>query len=204
MNDGSFRSFGIVPAAGLSQRMGAHKLMLPYQGLTLIEHVLSQWAASRVHHTLVVLNSADDVMIDKCKATNVVCVIPEPAPREMKHSVQAGLTWIQQHMEPRANDAWMLAPADLPGLSSRIIDLVIDAYDPGDPKIVVPRHGDRRGHPAMFPWSLMHDVFELNEHQGVNRLLECHAVLDVPVGNSEILSDVDTPDDYQRSINGNP
>lgn len=196
----SFRCFGIVPAAGDSKRMGAPKLLLPYQAATLIEHVLAQWAGSRVEQTLVVVNPGNQALIETCKSTRAVCVIPDPAPAEMKHSVQAALRWIEKNLNPKPNDAWLLAPADLPHLSSRIIDLVISGYDPCRPTIVVPRHGQRRGHPAMFPWSLAGAVYDLLQDQGVNHLFDLHDVVDVQIDRSDILDDVDTPDDYQRAI----
>ncbi len=201
MNDRSFCSFGIVPAAGVSKRMGTQKLLLPYDGSTLIEHVLSHWSASRVDHTLVVVSPEDQNLIAKCRATDVICVIPGTRPIEMKHSVQYALTWLEQNMAPRPNDAWLLAPADLPGLSSDMIDLVVDSYNPRTPTIVVPCHRRRRGHPAMFPWSYSNDVHELAEDQGVNHLLDVHEVVDVLIDNSAILHDLDTPNDYLRAIN---
>jgi len=195
----SFRCFGIVPAAGVSKRMGAPKLLLPYQAATLIEHVLAQWAGSQVEQTLVVLNPGNQALIETCKSTRAVHVIPDPAPAEMKHSVQAALKWIEKNLNPNPNDAWLLAPADLPHLSSRIIDLVISGYDPCRPSIVVPRRGQRRGHPALFPMSLAGAVDDLQQDQGVNHLFDLHDVADVQVDRWDILADVDTPDDYQRA-----
>ena len=181
--------------------MGTNKLLLPYRGTTVIEHVLSQWTASRVDYTLVVLNHEDQRMIDIGHSKDVICVVPETVPIEMKHSVGAALAWIQQNKSPRPNDAWLLAPADLPGLSTAVIDSVIESYDPGAPTIIVPRHRRRRGHPAMFPWSYSVEVDNLAGHQGVNSLLERHDVYEVPTDDSEMLHDMDTPDDYQRASN---
>ncbi len=178
--------------------MGTNKLLLPFRGTTLLEHVLSQWTASRVDDTLVVLNHEDQTAIEKCELADVICIVPETVPIEMKHSVQVALQWIDQHRAPMRTDAWLLAPADLPGLSSRIIDLVMDAYDPLDPAIIVPRHEQKRGHPAMFPWSCTRDVFRLENHQGVNSLLDGNTVNYVVVDKSGILQDVDTPDDYGK------
>ncbi len=198
MSKRSFRSFAVVPAAGVSKRMGANKLLLPYQGASLIEHVLSEWAKSSVAATVVVLHPADGRLVAKCRAAGAHCVVPTCAPVEMKHSVQAALLWIDQHLTPRPDDAWLLAPADLPRLSHSVIDRIINSYDPGAPAIVVPRHGPRRGHPALFPFSFRAAVSDLGAHEGIDSLLDHLTVVEIMTDDPGILEDVDTPEDYQR------
>ena len=89
-----FRSFAILPAAGRSARMGSHKLLLPWQGRTLIDHVLDVWKASEVTCTVIVVRADDTRLIDVCRRHDVHLVLPELAPAEMKISVQLALRHI--------------------------------------------------------------------------------------------------------------
>ena len=44
----------IIPAAGLSRRMGEPKLLKLFDGEPLIDHVLKAWLASRVNRVVIV------------------------------------------------------------------------------------------------------------------------------------------------------
>ena len=54
------KSFAVIPAAGLSRRMGEkQKLLLPWGDATLIEHVLRAWLDSRIDR-IVLVSRRDD------------------------------------------------------------------------------------------------------------------------------------------------
>ena len=92
-------------------------------------------------------------------AAEAQVVRPESPPAEMKESVRLALEFASRCI-PAPSDAWLLAPADMPGLTSATIDRVIAAYEadlvrrrPGG-RIHVPRFRGRQGHPVLFPWSM--------------------------------------------------
>jgi molybdenum cofactor cytidylyltransferase len=193
-----FRSFGIVPAAGESRRMGAPKLMLPIAGRPLIEHVLAAWTASGVTRTVVVARSHDAALEEACRAFDVDVVVPAQAPADMKASVQLALRQMASRYSPSASDAWLLAPADLPGLASPVIDALVAAYDPRDPAVLVPTFGGRRGHPVLLPWSSAALVERLADGEGVNSLVSKRTVREIPWTDPAVLQDLDAPIDYAR------
>ena len=43
----------VILAAGESRRMGTQKLLLPFEGTTVIEHIVEQVRAGRVERTVV-------------------------------------------------------------------------------------------------------------------------------------------------------
>ena len=53
------RLFAVIPAAGLSRRMGRPKLLLPWQGSTVVEHLLAALAHPRVVARCVVCRQSD-------------------------------------------------------------------------------------------------------------------------------------------------
>jgi CTP:molybdopterin cytidylyltransferase MocA len=194
----SFSAFAVVPAAGRSQRMGRPKLLLPWGESTLLEHVLSAWSASRVAAVVLVAHRDDDELIERARRTGAQVVVPEVPPPDMKQSVVAGLAWVEEYFQPQASDAWLVAPADFPSLSSEMIDRLLAHHDPSRPAILVAAHEARRGHPVLFPWPLAEAVSTLSPGEGLDALLARHEVRLVECGPQAVAGDIDTPDDYRR------
>jgi molybdenum cofactor cytidylyltransferase len=196
------QSFALVPAAGHSIRMGtAHKLLLPWNESTVIDQLLNAWTASRATRIIVIVRHADVAMQNACrKWAGVDLVVPDDDPQDMRSSIQLGLEHIAEHLGPREFDRWMVAPADLPTLQTQLIDQVINLSLEAD-GIVVPRFGDRRGHPVSFPWTFSPEVFKLGDHQGINSLLAHHPVRWLELSAGEYPADIDTPEDYERLSN---
>jgi len=192
------QSFAIVPAAGISQRMGQPKLLMPWGDSTVIEHVLTAWTASQVTRTIVVLRRDDGALIKKCRKFPVEVVAPETAPPEMKTSVRYGLDFIRQVAAPSDQDVWLLAPADMPRLQAATINQPPSEHDPLPPSILVPRFDTGRGHPVLFPWPTAAEVSTLEADEGVNALLDRHEVRYVDVPDATIRDDLDTKEDYRR------
>jgi molybdenum cofactor cytidylyltransferase len=193
-----FRSFAVVPSAGRSARMGAPKLLLPLGGRAIIDHVLAAWTASTVTRTVVVVRADDAELLARCRVFDVDVVTPTVAPPDMKSSIQHALAHIAAAFRPAENDAWLLAPADLPRLSAGVIDQVLAAYNPLAPLPTVPAHRSEGGHPTVLPWSLAREVQELPAAHGVNALLERRTVRMIEVDVPAILDDLDEPADYER------
>lgn len=192
------RSFAIVPAAGVSARMGAHKLLLPLGEQPLIAHVLAAWAASRVTRTIVVVRADDAELAARCREFAVELVVPPESPPDMKASVRLALEHIAAKFSPADDDAWLLAPADLPGLTAAIIDRVLDAYAATRPLAVVPACGAKRGHPIALPWSCARGVEDLASDEGVNALVARTPLREIEFATPAILADVDSPADLAR------
>ena len=197
------RSFAIIPAAGRSQRMGQPKLLLPWRNSTVIEHVLAAWRASQVSRVLMVVHPTDHQLAEIGQNGGVLVIQPEIPPSEMKVSVRLALDYLKEQLQPRASDAWLVAPADLPDVRTDTIDRVISAYaaslhgTPLATRIWAPTCAGRRGHPVLFPWPLAEQVERLADDEGINALLSQNPVELVEV---ESLGDddLDTPEDYER------
>lgn len=191
--------FGIIPAAGRSLRMGAqHKLLLSWSNTTVIDQVLRAWTESMAERVVVIVRQDDVQLQEACRRWPTSdLVIPEDAPQDMKGSIQLGLQHIAAAYDPDESDRWMVAPADLPTLTAELINRVIEASRDSE-SVIVPRFGDRRGHPVSFPWSLVPDVFNLGAEQGVNSLTAERPVQWLDLAGDEYPDDIDTPADYTR------
>jgi molybdenum cofactor cytidylyltransferase len=194
------RSFAIVPAAGRSERMGMHKLLLPLCGRTVIEHVLSAWTESPVTRTTVVVRADDAELLSVCRRFDLDLLAPSAPPPDMKASVRLALAHIEETYHPAANDAWLLAPADMPRLNAGIIARVLRAYESTQPTPVAPMFRGQRGHPMTFAWAQSQDVHTLAASQGVNSLVARTEFRPVDFHGSEILDNINSPADYDRLL----
>ena len=192
-------------------RMGGQKLLLPWRGKTVIEAVIDAWRASRVDRVVVVVRPDDTELAAVVRACGVHMVIPPEPPPEMKDSVLHGLDYVRATCHPAESDAWLLAPADMPGLSPKIIDRLLDEREAADgtrsapatlAEILIPAFGGKRGHPVLFPWSLASEVMQLPAGEGLNALVSRGPLRLIECEDPAILADLDTPEDYRRLHEG--
>ena len=188
--------FAIVPAAGLSRRMGQPKLVMPWKSNSIIQHTLAAWHESRVDRVIVVVRPDDTELQQHLDGSAVDLVVPSVDPPEMKDSVLLGIKYIQTHFGPGVNDAMLLAPADMPELNSVVIDKVIEAHDPERAAIIAPIHLGKKGHPVLFPWPFTTGAYQLHENQGLNELWKIYHNRTIEVSDTGSFLDVDTPDDF--------
>lgn len=177
--------------------MGCDKLLLPWGKKTVIEAVLAVWQASRVGEIVVVLRGDQQELMARCQGARVSIAIADPPPPEMKDSIAAGLGYVSPAFDPSDTDVWLLAPADMPTLSTSTIDRLLSQYEPSAPAILVPVISGKRGHPVLFPWRLAAAVRDLSADEGVNALLRRSAVIEIPC-DGPVESDLDTREDYER------
>lgn len=213
MHPHSGLNVAIIPAAGHSRRMqGAHKLLLPFRGTSIIEHLLHAWSASQVDRIGIVVRRDDVALQATCRAwSQVDLILPDTDPPDMRHSVQSGIEYFTEifratlfRVTLQGSDArggkeprLLIAPADLPTLNSRLIDAVID-HSRHSNSIVVPRFAGRTGHPISIPWSLAGHINSLPDNVGINQLLASQPVDYFDVNDMICPKDVDTPLDYEN------
>ena len=204
-NKWNMRSFAIVPAAGHSARMGQPKLLLPLAGRPLIQHTLAAWLSSRVDAVLIVIRADDATLaaaIAEIADTRISLVQPHSPPPDMKASVQAALLGIEQVYARLSDDAFLVAPADMPTLSSSIIDLLIETHANQPSRILAPTLAGRRGHPVLFPWRLAASVHALAAGEGLNALVQRHPPVEIPCDRlpmavGDPFADIDTPEQFR-------
>lgn len=191
----------IIPACGHSTRMGRPKLTLPIGERTIIEHVVCSLLAGGVSRVLVVIGPhLPEVGRLASSAGAEVLTLAEPTP-DMRATVECGLTWMEERIHPQPHDWWLLAPADQPLLSAAVVRELL-AFASGEQRcsVLVPTNGGKRGHPVLMQWRLVRGIRALPMALGVNAYLRqmTSETREVAIGDSGILADLDTPEDYQR------
>lgn len=203
----SMRHFSLIPAAGNSSRMGAPKLLLPLSGRPLILHTIDAWLRSRVDRIIVVIRPDDSALVTAVQPgmqPKVEIVVPKVPPPDMKASLQAALRHIEHKFSPTSNDAFLVAPADMPKLSTAIIDRLIEQHASASPSaILAPTLSGNRGHPVLFPWTLAAEVHALGPDEGLNAIVDRQQPILIPCEDLAPLSehpfaDIDTPEDFRQ------
>jgi molybdenum cofactor cytidylyltransferase len=194
------RTFGLIPAAGKSVRMGQPKLALPLGGRSVLEWVLAALRAAGVEHTLVVLGPHVPELEPLARAAGAhVLPLTEETP-DMRATVERGLAWLEAAFHPAAGDRWLLVPADHPTLDANVVRGLLQAELPQGRTILIPTFQGRRGHPALIGWEHVPAIRALAQGEGLNLYVrrQEQATLEMPVKSAEVLCDLDTPEEYER------
>lgn len=192
----------IVPAAGLSTRMGGDvsKPLLPWGKGTVIVQVVSTLLAAGVLDVVVVTGHRREAVEAALAAFPVRCITnPAYTNGEMLASLQAGLRAV-----PPQQAGALLALADQPQMKPEVVTKILQAFAKGgNQSIVVPSYQMRRGHPILLPRWLWQEVLDLAPGDSLRSSINRHAaaiqhlVVDTPT----VLADLDTPGQYQQALN---
>jgi molybdenum cofactor cytidylyltransferase len=197
------QTFGLIPAAGKSERMGRPKLLLPVDGKTVLEHVLTAVRDGGVAKVLVVVGPHARALQEAAERAGAYVLQLAADTADMRETCQRGLDWLESMFHPRADDGWLLMPADHPTCRPEVVRALLDAvrHHP-DRSILVPIHDGKRGHPVWLRWDHLPAIRALPASEGLNAFIRAQVeqTLELPWASAEILRDLDTPDDYRRLL----
>lgn len=191
--------YAVVLAAGRSRRMGkgVQKLLLPFDGGTVISRVVGEVVRSPVDETLVVLGTHEDGVRGALARLPARFVTNPDPDGEMLSSVRCGLREV-----PSDCDGVLIVLGDQPSITSPLIAHMLDAFRQSERGIIVPTCEGKRGHPLLFSGRYRRDVLNNYDDVGLRGLLRAHPndVFELPVEDSSVLSDIDYPEDYRREL----
>jgi molybdenum cofactor cytidylyltransferase len=180
--------------------MGRPKLALPLGDRTVLEHVVTALRRSGVEPVLVVIGPhVPELAAPAAAAGARVLALPDGTP-DMRATVQAGLDWLEQSLDPRPEDRWLLIPADHPCAAPGVVQLLAEAAERHpDRSIFIPTHDGRRGHPALIGWRHVAAIRAFDRTEGLNAYLRTQAAgtVEVAVAEPSVLWDLDTAADYE-------
>jgi molybdenum cofactor cytidylyltransferase len=195
--------FALLPAAGKSERMGRPKLALPLGEKSVLEHVIAALKQGGVEHTLVVVGPHVPELIPLAEAAGAdVLALAEETP-DMRATVEDGLRWLGERLQPKGDDAWLLVPADHPTLESEVVRQLLAARQQHPERsIIIPTFKGRRGHPTLLAWRHVAGVRDWPKNEGINSYLRAHQAetLEIATASPHVLCDLDTPADYERLL----
>ncbi|MHC4117758.1 MAG: nucleotidyltransferase family protein [Planctomycetota bacterium] len=187
----------VVLAAGLSRRMGAQKLLLPFASKTVIAHIVDQILAGAVDRTYVVVGHEGERVSRELSGRDVSIVSNPDYRSGMLSSVRCGLAAVPQECR-----AVLVALGDQPSITSELIGQIVQSFAATEKQILVPFYNGRRGHPVLFSEVYRDEIMTHYDDVGLRGLLHAHPddVFELAVSSSAVLSDMDYPEDYRREL----
>ena len=190
--------WAIILAAGASTRMHRQKLLLPYRDKTIVETVIDNAMCLVDKNIVVVVGANKEEIISQIGNRPVNYCVNKNFMDGMLSSVICGFKAL-----PKDADAAMIFLGDQPQIPKNAAQKVIEAWQRNEKGIVIPTFNGRRGHPVLFETNYRSKIEKLNPEEGLRSLSRKFKedVLEVDCNISEILRDIDTPEEYNLEIN---
>ncbi len=186
------RSSAILLAAGRSLRMGRPKQLLPVRGKPAVRYCAENIIAAGIADVVAVVGPGAGE-IEAALQGLPLRIVRNPDPdSDMAASVRTGLDAVAA-----ASRSVLVCLADHPLVSAGTIRAIVDESRTHPVKIIIPRYAGRRGHPTLFPRSIINEVFKA---KNLRDLIIEHAahVHHLDLHDEGIVLDMDTEKDYEE------
>ncbi len=187
----------VVLAAGSSTRMGgSNKLLQHVDDVPMVTTVVRAALASRADEVIVVTGE-DHERVEACLSGLPVRLVWNPQHTQgLSTSLQSGVSAL-----PTGTRAVAVCLGDMPLVRPAHIDTLVGAFlaDSAD-SIFVPTWQGKRGNPVLWTVDVPPEIGTLTGDVGVKALMDRHPtkVREVPVHESGVLTDVDTPEALEK------
>ncbi|MBU4261607.1 MAG: NTP transferase domain-containing protein [Proteobacteria bacterium] len=191
----------IIPAAGLSSRMGELKALLPLGETTVLGHIIKLFQSCGISDIIVVTGHRAEEVEQEAVRAGARAVHNADYEQGMFTSIKTGI----RALRPETRGFFLL-PVDIPLIRRGTIRLLAEAFTNFPLAIVYPVFHGRRGHPPLITTSLSKHILNNDGPDGLRGLLEqvdrqsVTSVRDIEVPDANILFDMDTMTDYRSGI----
>jgi len=192
--------YGIVLASGQSIRMGKPKLLLPWKGSSLIEHILTKMKKVTFKEIKVVIPDQNECLKTIVEQYNCSSIYNDSPYMGLGHSLSLAIQSL-----PLSSDAAIILLGDQPTLSAEDIRRVWFAFkrvrsrQAYCPKIIIQmKYRDGRvGHPSLFSHHFFSDLRSLvGDKGGKDIICRNSRYIFLCTSGNEYPHDIDTPNDY--------
>jgi len=172
--------------------MGRSKQLLLLGNKPVIKHCLDAILASGIRDIVVVIGSRNGEIEETLRGAPVAIAVNETVNSEMAESMRIGLRALNH-----APTGVLVCLSDHPLVSPKTIETLSNEHrqDPG--KIMIPVYRGRRGHPTLFPTTIINDLFFGITLRDVIRK-DPRRVRTIDVNDEGAVLDLDTEDDYRK------
>ena len=202
----------VVLAAGQGSRMGSTKQLLPWQGKPLLAHVLEQVnALPAITHKACIVGHAALAVQQAVHGYAGWQFLENPHWAEgQSTSLRLGLHWVQTLPQRERIQAVLFLLGDMPLVQPSTLHALIEAYSlalqqNNAIQAVLPTYQGQRGNPVLLGCGLFPALCTITGDTGARDILAtCKEKLLLPVHDSGILHDIDTPEAYTQLLTNAP
>jgi len=185
----------ILLAAGQSKRMdGENKLLKKYKKKHLINHILNTLTKSKISKIIVVLGfQRSKVRKVLLKNKKIKCIYNKKYKSGMASSIKAGLKKISQK-----NTGFLIIHADMPLVSTGIINLFCLGLNKSNKEIFVPINKKKIGNPIGFKRSMIKFLKKIKGDKGAKKIIRRnkHKLYFIKINSKSIFGDFNTQRDF--------
>ena len=185
----------ILLAAGQSKRMdGENKLLKKYKKKYLINHILNTLTKSKISKIIVVLGfQRSKVRKVLLKNKKIKCIYNKKYKSGMASSIKAGLKKISQK-----NTGFLIIHADMPLVSTGIINLFCLGLNKSNKEIFVPINKKKIGNPIGFKRSMIKFLKKIKGDKGAKKIIRRnkHKLYFIKINSKSIFGDFNTQRDF--------
>jgi molybdenum cofactor cytidylyltransferase len=190
------REAGIILAAGRSARFGAPKVLLDWHGKPFVRQTAEIALRAGLSPVIVVVG-AYAAEVRTALADLPVQVVSNPDWADgQSTSLRMGLAAAD------GAGAAIFLLADQPHLPVTVVRELLDIHRRSLAAIVAPRVDGRRANPVLFDRVTFADLQAVSGDQGGRAVMERWPVTWLDSAERRLLVDIDTPEDYQRLLDG--
>jgi molybdenum cofactor cytidylyltransferase len=198
----------IVLAAGLSRRMGAeNKLLLSFQGQTILETTVSNILEAEIGEVIVVVGHEAEYVkkVLNNRFSDLKIVENPDFELGMTTSIKAGIRAAQENTEGYMiclSDMLLIEPNEYQFLANQFLDF----YKQNKKVIVQPIFEEKRGNPVIFSRFYQKDILETTDTEGCRSVVQKYKnhVKLIEMTTNHILQDVDFKEDYEKLVTAKP
>ena len=179
--------------------MGQPKALLPYAGSTFLEHIVEVVRAGGASPVTIILGHEPDRILRNVQLGDAHVLHNQNYKAGQLSSLQVGL----RALETTDVAGTLMCLVDHPVVSVELVRALIRAFRETGKPIVIPVHGERRGHPILLGRTLFQELLGAPFELGARTVIRRHVADTFLLITDEpgILTDVDTPEEY-RGLRG--
>jgi molybdenum cofactor cytidylyltransferase len=189
----------VVLSAGESSRMGQPKALLPIDGETFLERIVSALRRTQVGKIIVVVGHNAEEMKRKIGHLPVEILVNHQYKLGQLSSLQVV---IRHLLSDQSCDGMLVHLVDHPYIDSGLVSRMIEGFHASGKLIVVPCYQGKRGHPVILSRKLFNELLNAPIDQGAKAVVNAHSVdtLEMDADDEGITIDIDTPDEYRQHV----
>jgi molybdenum cofactor cytidylyltransferase len=190
---------GILLAAGESTRFGQPKQLLDWHGQPFVRAIVHTMLQAGFSQTLVV-SGAHAEGVEAALRDLPVQVVRNPSwSSGQSSSIRAGLKAL-----PHQTGAAIFLLVDQPQVSVELLRALAEWYAAERPAVLAPLIEDKRANPVLFDRETFPDLLALQGDIGGRAIFSKHKVTYLLWHDTNLLFDIDTPEDYRRLQGSHP